>query len=50
MKVQEKLNSNNEIAGYLIAINAQVRDNGFNKKNRKVAVAVATTIAEVEAI
>lgn len=46
----EKPYTDSEANAVLIAVNAPVRDNSFNKKNRKVALAVATTITEVEAI
>ena len=42
--------TDSEVDGVILAIGVQASTNKFNKKNRKVALAVATTIAEVEAI
>ncbi len=42
--------SDSEVDGVIVAIGVQASTNKFNKKNRKVALAVATTIAEVEVI
>jgi len=39
-----------EADSVILAIGVQASTNKFTKKNRKVALAVATTIAEVEAI
>lgn len=42
--------TDSEVDGVILAIGVQASTNKFTKKNRKVALAVATTIAEVEAI
>ena len=42
--------TDSEVDGVILAIGIQASTNKFTKKNRKVALAVATTIAEVEAV
>ena len=42
--------TDSEVDGVILAIGVQASTNKFTKKNRKVALAVATTIAEVEVI
>lgn len=42
--------TDSEVDGVILAIGIQASANKFTKKNRKVALAVATTITEVEAI
>ena len=46
----EHILTDSQVDGVILAIGVQASANKFTKKNRKVALVVATTIAEVEVI